>query len=86
MGSGGLKPVSDRDPRKTRGWRISSRWQIDRETKQAGDHRTTQRLLSAVEKELDGTDAIVVGDYNKGVVTQELLEGLRALCRPRGFG
>ena len=58
---------------------------IDRETKQAGDHRTTRRLLSAVEKDLDGTDAIVVGDYNKGVVTQELLEGLRALCRPRGI-
>ena len=36
-------------------------------------------------KELAGTGAIVVADYNKGVVTQELLEGLRALCRPRGI-
>ena len=87
VGSGGLKPVSDRMT--TRKTRVVAHQQqvvrIDRETKQAGDHRTTQRLLSAVEKDLDGTDAIVVGDYNKGVVTQELLEGLRALCRPRGI-
>jgi D-beta-D-heptose 7-phosphate kinase/D-beta-D-heptose 1-phosphate adenosyltransferase len=87
VGSGGLKPVSDRMT--TRKTRVVAHQQqvvrIDRETKQAGDHRTTQRLLSAVEKDLDGTDAIVVGDYNKGVVTQELLEGLCALCRPRGI-
>jgi len=58
---------------------------IDRETKQTGDLRTTKWLMKAVEKNIDGADAIIVADYNKGVVTQELIEGLRTLCRPRGI-
>ena len=58
---------------------------IDRETKSTADARTTRRLLAAVEKEIDGARAIIVGDYSKGVVTQELLAGLQELCRPRGI-
>ena len=58
---------------------------IDRETKPTGDLRTTKWLLKAVEKDIDGSDAIIVADYNKGVVTQDLIEGLRTLCRPRGI-
>jgi D-beta-D-heptose 7-phosphate kinase/D-beta-D-heptose 1-phosphate adenosyltransferase len=58
---------------------------IDRETNQTEDLRITTRLLKAVEKDIGGADAIIVADYNKGVVTQELLEGLRVLCRPRGI-
>ena len=58
---------------------------IDRETNASINERVTKRLLAAVERELPGVDAIVVGDYNKGVVTQELLAGLRALCQPRGI-
>lgn len=85
--SGGLKPVTDRMT--TRKTRVVAHQQqvvrIDRETKQAGDGRTTKRLLTAIEKAIEGTDAIIIGDYNKGVVTQELLAGLRALCRPRGI-
>ena len=58
---------------------------IDRETKPTGDLRATKWLMKAVEKDIDGADAIIVADYNKGVVTQELIEGLRTLCRPRGI-
>jgi D-beta-D-heptose 7-phosphate kinase/D-beta-D-heptose 1-phosphate adenosyltransferase len=29
-------------------------------------------------------DAVIVGDYGKGVVTQSLLNGVKALCRERG--
>ena len=58
---------------------------IDRETNASINERVTKRLLAAVERELPGVDAIVIGDYNKGVVTQELLTGLRALCQPRGI-
>ena len=82
VGSGGLKPVADRMT--TRKTRVVAHQQqvvrIDRETKQAGDSRTTKRLLTAIEKAIEGTDAIIIGDYNKGVVTQDLLAGLRALC------
>ena len=70
VGSGGLKPVSDRMT--TRKTRVVAHQQqvvrIDRETKQAGDSRTTKRLLSAVEKELAGTGAIVVADYNLSLI------------------
>ena len=58
---------------------------IDRGTKQTGDLRATKWLMKAVEKDINGADAIIVADYNKGVVTQELIEGLRTLCRPRGI-
>jgi D-beta-D-heptose 7-phosphate kinase/D-beta-D-heptose 1-phosphate adenosyltransferase len=33
---------------------------------------------------LDQSDAVVVGDYGKGVVTQALIQALRASCRRRG--
>jgi len=57
---------------------------IDRETTESLDAASTRKLLAAVEKNLDGTDAVIVGDYSKGVVTQELLVGLGDLCRAQG--
>lgn len=84
---GGLKAVNDRLT--TLKTRVVAHQQqvvrIDRETNQTEDLRITRRLLKAVEKDIGGADAIIVADYNKGVVTQELLEGLRVLCRPRGI-
>ena len=43
-----------------------------------------QTILRAVSKELARADAVIIGDYGKGVVTQPLLNGLKALCRERG--
>jgi rfaE bifunctional protein kinase chain/domain len=57
---------------------------VDRENKSAIDERTTNRLLKAVDSELADIDAVLVGDYGKGVVTQELLDGLKERCRARG--
>ena len=83
----GLKVVNDRLT--TRKTRVVAHQQqvvrIDRETKPTEDLRITKRLLNAVEKDIAATDAIIVADYNKGVVTQELIEGLRTLCRSRGI-
>ena len=83
----GLKEVKDRST--TLKTRVVAHQQqvvrIDRETKQAGDLRVTRRMLKAVEQDIGGVDAIIVADYNKGVVTQELLAGLCGLCRPRGI-
>ncbi len=83
----GLKVVNDRLT--TRKTRVVAHQQqvvrIDRETKPTEDLRITKRLLNAVEKNIAAADAIIVADYNKGVVTQELIEGLRTLCRPRGI-
>lgn len=57
---------------------------VDRETRGPVDERDTGRLLAALERQLPGTDAVIVCDYGKGVVTQALLDGLRQLCRARG--
>ena len=87
VGSGGLLAEASRMT--TRKSRVIAHQQqvvrIDRETKSTADARTTRRLLAAVEKEIDGARAIIVGDYSKGVVTQELLAGLRELCVPLGI-
>jgi len=58
---------------------------VDRETRAELDAETTQALLSALTARLDGADAVIVGDYGKGVVTQPLLNTLKALCRDRGI-
>jgi D-beta-D-heptose 7-phosphate kinase/D-beta-D-heptose 1-phosphate adenosyltransferase len=58
---------------------------VDRETRDHLDTRTTRRLLARLEQELATTDAIIVGDYGKGVVTQPLLDAVKELCRTRGL-
>jgi D-beta-D-heptose 7-phosphate kinase/D-beta-D-heptose 1-phosphate adenosyltransferase len=57
---------------------------VDRET--TGDLETapTDRLLAMLRQRLPVADAVIVGDYGKGVVTQSLLDELKALCREQG--
>jgi D-beta-D-heptose 7-phosphate kinase/D-beta-D-heptose 1-phosphate adenosyltransferase len=57
---------------------------IDRENREGLSGSLTRRLLLRIRRELGAADAVIVGDYGKGVVTQGLLDGLRALCRERG--
>ena len=58
---------------------------IDRETRDGLDGKLTGRLLEAIKSRLKGADAVIVGDYGKGVVTQALLNEIKALCRERGI-
>ncbi|MFM1769377.1 MAG: hypothetical protein RJA22_1906 [Verrucomicrobiota bacterium] len=58
---------------------------VDRESRGELDARATGRLLAALEARLPGADAVIVGDYGKGVVTQLLLDSLKALCRRHGI-
>jgi len=58
---------------------------IDRETRDGLDAKLTARLLAVVKAQLPKTDAVIVGDYGKGVVTQPLLNELKSLCRERGI-
>jgi rfaE bifunctional protein kinase chain/domain len=58
---------------------------LDRETRVEIDSRTTRRLLGHLEARLGHTDAVIVGDYGKGVVTQELLDVIKNWCRLRGI-
>jgi D-glycero-beta-D-manno-heptose-7-phosphate kinase len=58
---------------------------IDRETRGGLDTQLTGQLLDAIKSKLDGADAVIVGDYGKGVVTQPLLNEIKTLCRERGI-
>ncbi|MDA7916345.1 D-glycero-beta-D-manno-heptose-7-phosphate kinase [Verrucomicrobia bacterium] len=58
---------------------------IDRETREPVDEKNADKILKRLIKELDETDAIIVGDYAKGVVTQEILENLKEICHARGI-
>jgi len=58
---------------------------IDRETRGGLDSQTTAKLLAGFKAVLAGADAVIVGDYGKGVVTQLLLNELKSLCRERGI-
>ncbi len=57
---------------------------VDRESRADCDAATTRRLLAALEPAILGADAVIVGDYGKGVVTQQLLEEVKKFCRARG--
>jgi D-beta-D-heptose 7-phosphate kinase/D-beta-D-heptose 1-phosphate adenosyltransferase len=57
---------------------------IDRESRSDIDPKATSRLLQKIKK-AGNVGAIVLGDYAKGVITQELLDSLRAHCRQNGI-
>ncbi len=57
---------------------------VDRESKQPLAPGDSQKILRALEKQLPTADAVIVGDYGKGVVTQPLLEGVKGLCHELG--
>ena len=57
---------------------------IDRETRGPLDAKTTAKLLAEFKTKLTKSDAVIVGDYGKGVVTQPLLNEIKVLCHERG--
>ena len=57
---------------------------IDRETRDGITPQLVDRLLAAIRSQIRKTDAVIVGDYGKGVVTQSLLNELKSLCRDHG--
>lgn len=58
---------------------------IDREHKNGLSRAQAMRLVDVMNRMARRCDAIIIGDYGKGVVTQPLLSGLRQLCRARGI-
>ncbi len=87
VGSAGLVPLQSRPTtKKTR--LIAHRQQVarlDRETSGDLDSKTTGRLLDRFELELQKADAVILGDYGKGAVTDALLTRVKSLCRSRGI-
>jgi D-beta-D-heptose 7-phosphate kinase/D-beta-D-heptose 1-phosphate adenosyltransferase len=58
---------------------------VDRESRFDIDAAATRRLLAELERGLQGADAVILCDYAKGVITQQLLDEARALCRQCGI-
>jgi D-beta-D-heptose 7-phosphate kinase/D-beta-D-heptose 1-phosphate adenosyltransferase len=58
---------------------------LDRETRRELDPKSVRRLMNALEAEISGAAAVIVGDYGKGVVSQPLLDAVKQLCRQRGI-
>ena len=58
---------------------------IDREARDGIDGPISRRLAGGLEQMISGSAAVIIGDYGKGVVTQPLLETIKALCRKCGL-
>lgn len=57
---------------------------VDRETRGDITPLLQSALMDRLRKRIDRADAVVVGDYGKGVVTQPLLDEIKRLCRSNG--
>lgn len=57
---------------------------VDRETRGDLDGAVARRLLEALRARIRSADAVIVGDYGKGVVSQFFLDEVKQLCRARG--
>lgn len=57
---------------------------VDRESRGDISPATERRLKHLFSAKLDQTDAVIVGDYGKGAVTQNLLDYVKTECRARG--
>ena len=57
---------------------------VDRESKTDLEPRLAKRLLRSIGNDLAKSEAVVIGDYGKGVITQEFLDELKALGQQHG--
>jgi D-beta-D-heptose 7-phosphate kinase/D-beta-D-heptose 1-phosphate adenosyltransferase len=58
---------------------------IDREARDGLEGRYAKRLCGMLRRAVPRAAAVIVGDYGKGMVTQSLLNDIRALCHERGI-
>lgn len=56
---------------------------FDHETRNPLEARSLERALCHIKEHLDHIDGIIVSDYAKGMVTAELMDGIRGLNRTR---
>lgn len=58
---------------------------FDRESRKSVLPSSIERILSFIESERDRLGAIVISDYNKGVISAPLLDGIRRITRGTGI-
>lgn len=80
--------VSEPDRPTTRKTRIIASNQqvlrIDKEVKRLITEATLEKLLAIIAQKISGVDFIIISDYDKGLVTRELVAGTVALAKPHG--
>jgi D-glycero-beta-D-manno-heptose-7-phosphate kinase len=57
---------------------------IDREARDGFSAQFMRRLSALLQAAIAKVDAVIVGDYGKGVVSQALLNDIKSFCRQRG--
>ena len=57
---------------------------FDRESRKPVGEENMSKMLSFVEGAKEHIHAVVVSDYDKGVVSPEIMQGLKAICRGSG--
>jgi len=79
--------VSEPDRPTTRKTRVIASNQqvlrIDTEIKKQVTPSTLEKLMAVVERKIDDVDVVIISDYDKGLVTGELVEKTVALARAR---
>ena len=63
--------------------RLQQMVRYDRESRYAVRPESADRIVRYVESVLGGLQAIVISDYNKGIVTERLLDGIRRAVEGR---
>lgn len=56
---------------------------FDRETRSDLNPQSIQQMIDYIGNQLDTVDTVVVSDYGKGVISGDLMIGMRHLCRSR---
>ena len=57
---------------------------LDRDSVGQPGKRAACQLMKRLEQGIDTADALIIGDYGKGIVTQSLLNWLKEICRAHG--
>jgi D-glycero-beta-D-manno-heptose-7-phosphate kinase len=58
---------------------------VDREDSFDLSENETKRLISMLEANINGIDAVIIEDYNKGVITKELIESVIEICNKKNI-
>lgn len=58
---------------------------VDEENKQPVTQAVYQRLLKMVERSLNKTDALILSDYNKGIIDHSTAQAIIALAKEKGI-
>ena len=58
---------------------------FDQESNNTIKPRSVEKIIKYVKKVMDVLDAIVISDYNKGVITKPLMDGIREALSGRGI-